>query len=329
MFSSGASSIRKEEPKKNERAIMDKTGGELSGSSSSSISSSNPSSASSSSSPLSSSSLSSSSLSSSSSSSSHHHPHAGSQSQSGTSKTGSSVKATGVEAAPTTYGSFMSSSSLSSHSSGSADSVAQAAANLSSTALQGKSQSAASNPASRRGYSTGTQSSTTASSSSLHTDDMMTRSEEQLLVGKERVETGSALLKKTIETEHVETSVPLIREKIVLEREPIEASSSAGLNFSPELKEVRHVVTVMEERPVVEKEVVAKERIRLGKRAEITTQTVGGDIRKEKIEFDPGNAPLAEGTEAFVSSGGRKTAGIGDLYNKDKREDSHMIEKEA
>jgi len=58
----------------------------------------------------------------------------------------------------------------------------------------------------------------------------------------------------------------------------------------------------------VEKEVVAKERVRLDKVAEVTNQTVGGEIRKEHIEFVQGGAPLANTTGVATDSS---------LYNKD------------
>ena len=45
-------------------------------------------------------------------------------------------------------------------------------------------------------------------------------------------------------------------------------------------------VTVSEERPVVEKRTVAKERVTVGKDTETTEETVGGEVRKERVEID-------------------------------------------
>jgi len=140
-------------------------------------------------------------------------------------------------------------------------------------------------------------------------DNAMTRSEEQMLVGKERVDTGGATLKKTLTTEHVETSVPLVKEKVMLQREPItEANRSAAMS-GPDLKEAEHVVTTSAERPVVQTETVPKERVHLGKVAEVSNQTVGGDIRKEQVSVQQGGAPVFD-ANADTSD---------PLYNKDNK----------
>ena len=49
----------------------------------------------------------------------------------------------------------------------------------------------------------------------------MTRSEEQLHVGTERVSTGKARLRKYVVTENVTTTVPVTHEEVRMEREPI------------------------------------------------------------------------------------------------------------
>jgi len=160
-------------------------------------------------------------------------------------------------------------------------------------------------------YSTTHTTGTTGHSTGVHADSAMTRSEEQLLVGKERVETGAAALKKTITTEHVSTTVPLVQEKVVLQREPITDANRGAAYSGAELKEAEHVVTTHAERPVVAKETVAKERVSLGKVAEVVNQTVGGEIRKEHITLEQG-APMASTTSTTSTMGTTDP-----LYNKD------------
>ena len=53
------------------------------------------------------------------------------------------------------------------------------------------------------------------------TDDAMTRSEEELRVGKTSRESGRARLRKYVVTEQVEQTVPVQREEVRVEREPI------------------------------------------------------------------------------------------------------------
>src|SRR4051794_29357767 len=53
------------------------------------------------------------------------------------------------------------------------------------------------------------------------TDNAMTRSEEELAVGKTQREAGRARLRKYVVTDEVETTVPVQREEVRVEREPI------------------------------------------------------------------------------------------------------------
>ena len=63
---------------------------------------------------------------------------------------------------------------------------------------------------------------TTSREISGSTDKAMTRSEEQVRVGTQPVETGRARLRKYVVTENVTQTVPVSREEVRLEREPPE-----------------------------------------------------------------------------------------------------------
>ena len=118
------------------------------------------------------------------------------------------------------------------------------------------------------------------------TDSAMTRSEEQLNVGTETVQAGKARLRKWIETENVQVNVPIKREKAVLVTEAITDANRGDAYDGPDISEEEHEVVLSEERPVVSKETVAKERVRLDKQVVESTETVGGDVRKERIEVE-------------------------------------------
>jgi uncharacterized protein (TIGR02271 family) len=116
------------------------------------------------------------------------------------------------------------------------------------------------------------------------TDDAMTRSEEELHVGTTERDAGRARLRKYVVTEEVERTVPVQREEVRIEREPItEANRGAGLD-GPELSEEEHEVTLHAEEPVVEKRTVPKERVRLDKDTVTDEETVSEEVRKERIE---------------------------------------------
>ena len=119
------------------------------------------------------------------------------------------------------------------------------------------------------------------------TDDAMTRSEEQLRVGTETVEAGRARLRKYVVTENVSTTVPVTHEEVRVEREPItDANRDAALSGEP-ISEEEHEVTLQAERPVVAKEAVPVERVRLATETVTEDAPVNETIRKEQIE-EPG-----------------------------------------
>jgi uncharacterized protein (TIGR02271 family) len=118
------------------------------------------------------------------------------------------------------------------------------------------------------------------------TDDAMTRSEEELRVGTERREAGRVRLRKYVVTEEEQRTVPVRREEVRVEREPITDANVDQALDGPEISEEEHEVVLHEERPVVEKEVVAKERVRLSTEEHTDEETISEDVRKERIETD-------------------------------------------
>ena len=116
------------------------------------------------------------------------------------------------------------------------------------------------------------------------TDNAMTRSEEQLRVGTETVEGGRARLRKYVVTENVSTTVPVSHEEVRVEREPITgANRDAALSGEP-ISEEEHEITLRAERPVVAKEAVPVERVRLTSETVTEDAAVNETVRKERIE---------------------------------------------
>ena len=116
------------------------------------------------------------------------------------------------------------------------------------------------------------------------TDDAMTRSEERLSVGTEAVETGRARLRKHVVTEDVTRTVPVTREEVRVEREPITDANRGDALDGPTLSEEEHEVTLHAERPVVEKETVPVERVRLATETVTDETTVNEQVAHEEIE---------------------------------------------
>ncbi|BDZ46705.1 PRC and DUF2382 domain-containing protein [Naasia aerilata] len=118
------------------------------------------------------------------------------------------------------------------------------------------------------------------------TDSAMTRSEEHLNVGTERVQTGRARLRKYVVTENQTVTVPVEREEVRLEREPITDANIGDALDGPAISEEEHEVILSEERPVVTKEATPVERVRLDKEVVTENQAVSGEVRKEQIELE-------------------------------------------
>jgi uncharacterized protein (TIGR02271 family) len=129
------------------------------------------------------------------------------------------------------------------------------------------------------------------------TDNAMTRSEEQLRVGTERVEAGRARLRKYITTETETRTVPVAKETVRVEREPITDANMPNAMSGPAISEEEHEVVLTEERPVVQKEAVPVERVRLDKDVVTENVQVTEEVRKEQIDMD--GATATTGTDVY------------------------------
>jgi uncharacterized protein (TIGR02271 family) len=115
-------------------------------------------------------------------------------------------------------------------------------------------------------------------------DDAMTRSEEELQVGTETRERGRARLRKYVVTEEQQVTVPVQREEVRVEREPITDANLDVATSGPDITEAEHDVVLREEEPVVEKRVVPRERVRLGTETVTDERQVTEGVRKEQVE---------------------------------------------
>ena len=115
----------------------------------------------------------------------------------------------------------------------------------------------------------------------------MTRSEEELRVDTESVESGRARLRKRVVTEEQQVTVPVRREEVRVEREPVDAGRQT--DDASEIGEDEQELVLHEERPVVRTEVVPKETVRLSKVQTTDEHEVRAEVRKEQIDVDEGS----------------------------------------
>ncbi len=109
----------------------------------------------------------------------------------------------------------------------------------------------------------------------------VTRSEEELQVGKRSVDAGQARLRKWVETEPVEVDVALKQETARVTRERIDEPVEEGAIGEEQIE-----VPLRGERPVVQKQAVAKERVGLEKDVRTERETVRDEVKKERIDVE-------------------------------------------
>jgi uncharacterized protein (TIGR02271 family) len=122
--------------------------------------------------------------------------------------------------------------------------------------------------------------------SGRNTDDAMTRSEEELRVGTTERESGRVRLRKYVVEDEVTQTVPVRREEVRVEREPITDANVDDATSGPEISSEEHEVVLREEEVVAEKRAVPKERVRLDKDVQTEEREVSETLRKEQIEVD-------------------------------------------
>ncbi len=113
--------------------------------------------------------------------------------------------------------------------------------------------------------------------------------EEQLEVGRRRVETGHVLrVRKEVDEQAVHLEEPLEHEWFEVERVPVERVLDGPV--APREEGDMLVLPVVEERLVLTKQLVLVEEVRLTRRREHKHGTVQGHVRRERVvveRFDP------------------------------------------
>jgi uncharacterized protein (TIGR02271 family) len=140
------------------------------------------------------------------------------------------------------------------------------------------------------------------------TDNAMTASEEQLRVGTERVEAGRARLRKYIVTETETRTVPVSHEEVRVEREPITDANMPNAMAGPAISEEEHEVVLTAEKPVVAKEAVPVERVRLDTETVTDQVQVSEEIRKEQIDVDGADDVYPAGTDRTTTQDQTRTS---------------------
>ncbi len=109
------------------------------------------------------------------------------------------------------------------------------------------------------------------------------RVEEELRAGVRERETGGMRVRKRVRTDRERLAVPKKREKVHVDRVPVEEGREAS---EPEIRDDEIRVPVIEEEIVVEKRPVVREEIRIRKEIVEDEEVVEEDVRKEEVDID-------------------------------------------
>ncbi|MFE6053756.1 PRC and DUF2382 domain-containing protein [Kitasatospora sp. NPDC056446] len=119
--------------------------------------------------------------------------------------------------------------------------------------------------------------------------------EERLDVTTEWHTVGTAKLRKYVTTEQVERRVPVVRERVRVERIPVGEAERAALT-ERDIAEAVEEVTLREERAVVRKYLAPVERVRLVVERYTEEEVIREELRREQVEIHDGTPPAATAT---------------------------------
>ena len=130
--------------------------------------------------------------------------------------------------------------------------------------------------------------SATATATDTSAEAEVTLSEERLQVDRRRRPHERVRLRKYVVTEYVTVRVPVKREEVSIERIPIDEDDGEPADGSE--------LVLMTEEPVIEKHVVARERVRLHKDVMTAEREVTETVRREQaeVERDPHTEPTED-----------------------------------
>jgi uncharacterized protein (TIGR02271 family) len=116
--------------------------------------------------------------------------------------------------------------------------------------------------------------------------------EERLVASKQRQKTGEVAIGKRVETETARVTVPVEKERVVIERTaPTDARAIDPGNANFREGEVARM-DVYEETPDIHKEAVVREEVKVKKVVERDTITAQEQLRREELDIDTQGRPI-------------------------------------
>ncbi|MGV0026482.1 DUF2382 domain-containing protein [Phormidesmis priestleyi] len=116
--------------------------------------------------------------------------------------------------------------------------------------------------------------------------------EERLVVDKDREKTGEVAIGKHVETETARVSVPIEKERVVIERTtPVGSEAVVPGDMAFQSGETMRV-EVYEETPDIHKEAFVREEVSIRKEVDQETVTAQETLRREELQIDTEGRPV-------------------------------------
>jgi uncharacterized protein (TIGR02271 family) len=132
--------------------------------------------------------------------------------------------------------------------------------------------------------------------------------EEQLAISKREVGAGEVNIQKHVHEQHVQQTIPVRREEVIVERRPLSGIADPNARIAEHDETMR--VALFREEIVTEKRIVPTEEVIVRKKEVVDQQTVGATLRSEHVET--------------VQTGMHTSAAMGAYDARDTNRDGHV-----
>lgn len=120
----------------------------------------------------------------------------------------------------------------------------------------------------------------------LSDDRLFKLYEERLVVNKKQVKTGEVAIGKHVETHRARISVPLEKERLVIEKLPVNAETPGIPGEADFNRRELARMEIYEETPEIQKQSFVREQVSVRKEVEQKTLEVEDNIRREELDLD-------------------------------------------
>ncbi len=120
----------------------------------------------------------------------------------------------------------------------------------------------------------------------IHDNDKIRLYEERLMVNKQREKAGEVSIGKRVETETASVSVPVERERIVIERSDATSGNAVAPGTTDFAEGAVAKVDLYEEKASIDKQAFVREEVSVRKQVDTETVQASETIRREELEVD-------------------------------------------